>query len=453
MLQSKATLSLLASPGSTLNPRLHFNPAPMGPLRNRGKELVVLLDILSGAALEGPVAALGDAPQLAATILQGAAKAGAEVPATVVRNDDDAGTLTPAVVAEDFPTALCQPIQAFGNVTEVTRGETVHNEVLGSSDGQRPFQAYALKKKPLGWVENAADPLGRSPYIDVTVDGIRWKLVRHLTQAGAEDRVFALKTLADGNTEVCFGDGENGAIPPSGVNNIVALSYRFGGGAAKPPAGALTQFKKPVREIARIRSPLAATGGADAETPEELKTTAPDFALTLGRAVSIADFEAMARSYTGILNAQASWGWQATRQRALVRIAMIPDQGDPCADLKTYLQDRSAPDVQVDVALAQAETLPLAIDVLKEAEYVADDVKAAVEVALLDPFMGFLAPRRIRIGAPLLRSALVHALHAVPGVEAVTSVRLGGTDLPAAVLPTEPAEWFDFSTSLSVGVA
>jgi predicted phage baseplate assembly protein len=453
VLQTRVTLDLLETPTGTARARLHFNPARMGPLLARGKETVTLSDMASGAILEGPVTALGEAPALGSTLLQGTARRGAEISATVARNEDDSGRLAPGVDAKDFAAPLMQPLTAFGNVIEITRGERVLNEVLGSSDGQSPYQRYTLRKKPLSWIESAADSTGRSPFIDVAVDGIRWRRVGHLTEAGPEDRVYALIARPDGDTQVAFGDGVNGAIPPGGVANIVALSYRHGGGAAKPPAGTVSQFKRPVRGVSRIHSPLGATGGADAEGPDELKQTAPGFALTLDRAVSVADFEAMAHSYSGILNAQATWGWEVRRQRALVRIAMIPDAGDPSAELRDYLEARAAPGLAVEVTTAQGQSLPLAIDLVKSADHLAETVAAEAETALLDPFTGFLVPRRIRIGAPLLRSELVARLHAVPGVTAVASIRLGGAELGLAATPSAPFSWFDFTSQLGIGVS
>ncbi|MEI4234139.1 baseplate J/gp47 family protein [Roseovarius sp. D22-M7] len=452
VLQSRIEFDLLTSPDDTANPRLHFAPARMGELAARGRETVVLDDMLAGVDLVGPVVPLGEAPALAPVMLQGAAKAGAEISATVVQTADSTGTLTPADTAKAFATALKQPIRAYGNLIHAVRGETVLNEVLGSSDGRTSFQRFALKKKPLSWVENAALPLGRSPYFDLAVDGIRWTHTRHLTLNGPEDQVFALETLPDGSTEVCFGDGVNGAIPPSGTGNVVALSYRYGGGATKPPAGAITQFKRPVKDIALIHSPLPATGGADAETPDELKRTAPDFALTLDRAVSVADFEAMARSYTGVLNARAAWGWQSGRQRALVKIVMIPDQGDPSADLDSYLEDRAAPGVLVEVRTAAGDTRTLSVDVLKQEEYLSDDVKAAIKLALFDDLTGLLSPRNVEIGAPLMRSRLTERLHAVAGVAAVLSLRLSGSDMGSATAPAEGTDWFDVEATTSIGV-
>ena len=46
-------------------------------------------------------------------------------------------------------------------------------------------------------------------------------------------QVFVLREDDQGQTHVTFGDGVNGALLPTGTNNIVA-TYRYGAGAAAP---------------------------------------------------------------------------------------------------------------------------------------------------------------------------------------------------------------------------
>ena len=74
---------------------------------------------------------------------------------------------------------------------------------------------------------------------------------------------------------------------PSGAGNIRA-DYRYGAGAAKPPAGSIWSIAKPTKGLLSVIGPVPARGGADAETADELRTSAPASALTLGRAVSLA---------------------------------------------------------------------------------------------------------------------------------------------------------------------
>jgi hypothetical protein len=61
--------------------------------------------------------------------------------------------------------------------------------------------------------------------VEVSVDDDAWTKISTLSEAGPEDRVFALDR-EDGR--LVFGDGVHGKIPPVGAN--LTVSYRLGGG-------------------------------------------------------------------------------------------------------------------------------------------------------------------------------------------------------------------------------
>ena len=109
-----------------------------------------------------------------------------------------------------------------------------------------------------------------------------------------------------GKTHVRFGDGVNGARLPTGVNNVVA-TYRVGGGAASPPAGKLTVIAKSYPGLRAVLNPVAVTGGADPDPPDQIRHYAPRSVLAFGRAVSVFDYEALAAQAPGVTRARAVW--------------------------------------------------------------------------------------------------------------------------------------------------
>ena len=66
--------------------------------------------------------------------------------------------------------------------------------------------------------------------------GDRMARGRRLPRATRDARVFATREDDEQRTHVRFGDGENGAGLPAGVDNVVA-DYRVGSGAEVPPIG------------------------------------------------------------------------------------------------------------------------------------------------------------------------------------------------------------------------
>ena len=348
-----------------------------------------------------------------------------------------------------FQASLTPPVVLFGNVVEVVRGETVIGEVLGSGNAALPFNNFSLKKKPLTWVEDSSRPDGRRPELTVRVNDIEWERVDTFFGYGPKDRVYLVRQDEAGAATIYFGDGVTGARVPTGTQNIRA-DYRFGAGAAKPPPGTVNQIAVPMRNLSAVHGPLQAIGGADAETVDELRAEAPKSALTLGRAVSLADFEALTRSYPGVLNAAAGWGWDGRRQRSTVKLWIIADGGDPSNDLVNWLKDQAA--IGLSISAAEAGEAPfstLSITLKIAAKHDPEIVRAAALSALFEPKTGFLAPANVQIGKPLFRSELTHRLHQVPGVASVAAILLDGMAMGYAIKPGT-GKWFNLEAGTTV---
>jgi hypothetical protein len=415
---------------------LRFQPIDGGQLTTPAKTRIALSDLLPSAPLEAPVEPLGDAPGPTRLIAQGAETAGAEIAGGVVINAAGNGRLTPDAAAAAFP-PLRTPIDLFGNAVDSARGETVAAEVLGSADAAQTFQSFALKKKPLSYVLDPSAPDGIRAELEIRVNGLLWREVPSFFDAGPKDEVYIVLRDDDGTARVVLGDGVRGARPASGVGNVSA-SYRFGAGAAMPPAGTINQIARPVKGLKTVVNPLPARGGSDGDTPEMLRSAAPRSALTLGCAVSVADFEALARSFPGVVNATASWAFDGRLQRATVKVWIIAAAGDPSADLRAHLRRNADP--QVPIVVVPATPQPVALRVALEIDERNEPkaVREAARAALADDKTGLLAPANVEIGRPVFRSAITARLIAVAGVKGAT-VMLGGALAPTAFSPGEGA--------------
>lgn len=420
--------------------RIHLVPKPAGRLLRPAETRVSLDMIRADGRLAEPGITLNGAPAAADAIALGQGARGIFAPG--VLQEGRMPRFVPHASASGIA-PLETPIAILGNVVTAIRGETVSNEVLGSGNAQTARQRFKLRKKPLSWIEDPAADSGRRPQLLLRVDGVEWRYVESLYGRGPEERIFALEVAPDGTTAVVGGDGERGARFPSGVNNILA-TYRYGAGAAKPPPGSISQVAKPAPSLSRVSQPLDAWGGADAETAAEMRDLAPAGALTLGRAVSLADFEAMIRSYSGIINAAVNYSWDQGRQDAVVTGWIVADSGDPSETLAAYLAARALPGLPIRIALATKVALPVFdINVVAAQDRAPEAVRADVRAALFDPAHGFLSPRNVPVGAPLFRSRLLEAIHAVPGVASVPSITLAAGPMPKVLVPGE-GRWFDF---------
>ena len=428
--------------------RLHFKLVDAGTLTRPAKDRIELSDLDPSAALEGT----NEPPQKegsGSVQLRGVDGTGTDLPATVTITAEGKGTLSPQDGAQPFDSPLRVPVNVYGNLISATRGETVSNEVLGSGDPTQAFQSFKLKKNPLTWIDDPSGFNGRRSTLSVRVNGILWTEVPSFFGRTPQDEVYIIRQNEDNVSVVTFGDGTTGTRLPRGVGNITA-TYRFGAGAAKPPANSITQIARAVPGMRQVANPVAAGGGSDADSADDLRTNAPTSSLLLGRAVSLADFEALAREFGGVLNAHATWGWDGRMQRAVVKISFISDGGSIADALRNYLLGQSDPNIPLEATEAEAVEKSLLVDLAVDPSHNSDDVEQAVIDALMDGESGVLALENIPISSPLFRSRVLKQIHDVAGVVSVRALRFDGREAPAGILVQE-GQYLDFTNRLVVG--
>jgi hypothetical protein len=191
------------------------------------------------------------------------------------------------------------------NVGIATAGRAV-TELLGNGSAATPNQSFKLKQAPLTYVQSNT-PSGSQSSLKVTANGAAWTAVPTLYDQAPNAQVFATVNLTGGGAQVQFGDGVEGATLPTGQNNIVA-NYRIGiGSAGNVAASAIsTLVDRPVG-VKGVNNPMASTGGQDPQSIDGIRVNAPQTVLTLGRAVSITDYQNFAATFAGIAKAFALW--------------------------------------------------------------------------------------------------------------------------------------------------
>lgn len=212
-------------------------------------------------------------------------------------------------------------LRVNANVALATHGEAVIEE-LGSGDARLPFQRFTLKKPPLTHV-SAASETGRATTLRIRVNGALWSEVPALAQAGPDDAVYQVRQDNDGTTHVQFGDGLTGRRLPTGALNVLA-EYRSGiGQGGEVPEQAISQLKTRPLGVRAVINPSPATGAADPETLDAARHTAPGTVKTLGRIVSLTDYEDFAATFAGIGKAQARLLWSGSDK--VVHLTIAPE--------------------------------------------------------------------------------------------------------------------------------
>ncbi len=201
----------------------------------------------------------------------------------------------------------------YPNTTWAFQAETIKNEILGSSDGE-PDQTFSFLKFPVikgqeirvreilseeekqalielpgeDAIHEVKDETGK-----VTEIWVLWKEAPDFFDSTEHSRHY---TLDRATGEIQFGDGINGMIPPVGDDNIKAFLYQAGGGAeGNVKAGEIKTLKSAVAGVDKASNTVAADGGADTATLDEMLEIGPAMISHRNRAVTAEDFEWLAK--------------------------------------------------------------------------------------------------------------------------------------------------------------
>jgi predicted phage baseplate assembly protein len=291
--------------------------------------------------------------------------------------------------------------------------------------------------------------------LTLRVGEIEWHERTTLYGAAATDRAFALDVDEQGRNLVKFGNGANGARLPSGLNNVRA-TYRKGIGAAgNVRAETLSQLLSRPLGLKGVSNPLAAEGGNDPEPAEAARRSIPLGARTLGRVVSVLDYEDFARAFTGIAKAQAQVLQLPRGKTVAITIAGPPDAPVNSAspvwtNLLAALKAGGDPHVAVALLPHQASAFRVGLKVKRAPDFDAKAVLAAVEAALRAHF----AFDARELGQPVQQSDVIAVAQSVPGVLAIDLVRLyGGSSPSAQTIPSRQARLLAARMHVDQGVA
>lgn len=186
---------------------------------------------------------------------------------------------------------------------------TYHKPVpisLGSTDGTSNQTFYIYEDKVVTGSIKA--------YVGQGIAFAPWQYVSSLIEYGPQDHVFTTNLNDDGSTSVVFGDGVNGAIPPTG--QLVGVIYKTSAGiSGNVIAGAITEVSfipgnadpSIVGSISATNS-YSAIGGADADDLTKLKTKIKAALNTRSRAVTLDDYIHLAVQVPGVGKANAVAG-------------------------------------------------------------------------------------------------------------------------------------------------
>jgi hypothetical protein len=326
-------------------------------------------------------------------------------------------------------------VHIYANIALATHGETTY-ETLGSGNSLDINQQFRLKKPPLTHV-SAATTSGAKSTLKVYINDIQWQEVPTLYSLGPKDLSYFVRIEDNGDTLVTFGDGLTGARLPSGTENITT-SYRSGIGLqGNVAANKLTLLTKKPFGIRSVTNPTPATGAASAEQIADAKINAPPTVLTLGRIVSLKDYENFAKTFLGIAKAHALA--ESKGKDLMVRLIVALVDAKPLV-IKSLLYKNLQEAIATACAYGQKVRLESFTPVYFNVEcmvyvnstYIAEQVSTNVKAALLDAFS--FTPRSFK--QHVTKKEILTVIQTVSGVTYADNITLSIKDLTMISLET-----------------
>jgi hypothetical protein len=297
----------------------------------------------------------------------------------------------PAIEFTYLPvTGLPLEVPRDGSGGEITFDLTVvhatqlGNEVLGTSSGEAN-QGFRLAQRP---VLLARDPDSQDNLrVEVDAGGgfQAWQKRGTLLYSHSDDAHFSVQVNDNDEAEIIFGDGTYGRIPPAG--STIRATYLIGGGVVgNVGPQTITVLKSGVNVAVTVTNPQAASGGADRESIEHARRQAPQVFRSLHRAVTAADYAALAANVPGVARAVAiapSWNYVDLYVVASGGLELTDDLR---ARLLRYFEERRMVTALVSVRQPVFVSIDLTVEVGVEPTFYRVDVLHRVEAALGELF-------------------------------------------------------------------
>jgi len=282
---------------------------------------------------------------------------------------------------------------------------------------------------------NAAVP---SIALEGVLDGlaIAWTPAQDLLESGESDPVFVVEVEADGTARLRFGDDVNGLNPETGT--IFTASYRIGNGTAGNVGAESLIYLAGDARILACRNPIAATGGIDPETNDQIRRRAPQAFLTQERAVTMADYAAMTELNPQVDRAAANLRWTGSWYTVFDAVEPIGGGTVTPTLAKTFkcgLERYRLAGQDLEIDSPQYVSLEITLNVCVDPDYFISDVEQALLAVLSNRILpdgqkGLFYPDNFTFGQTVYLSPLYAVARSVAGVTAVQATTFQPQGVP-----------------------
>jgi predicted phage baseplate assembly protein len=255
-----------------------------------------------------------------------------------------------------------------------------------------------------------------------------WTARRDLLGSGPHASDFVIEVDDEGQTGLRFGDGVYGKYPQ---DETLWASYRIGNGSVgNVGAEALYHIVSGITGIVRARNPLAACGGTNPESIEQVRLHAPYHFHKQLRAVTADDYRAVLQDFPEVRDAQVSRRYTGSFYTTIItvlRVGSLPVDTAFKVRLRAFL-DRYrmvGNDLQIAAAVEVPIDIKLVVEVLAghSRSAVLETLKVAFSSGVRNGQNGLFHPDRCTLGQALFLSQIINTAMQQKGVSWVEAER------------------------------
>ena len=350
-----------------------------------------------------------------------------------------------------------------GQTVEVslTEGTRVIDETLVAAATGLPNQTYILAN---------SDADTTTITVTVTEEGVEgtWIPYGTVQDIPQNSRGFSVVLASSGKVQLNFGNRINGYIPPAG-STIKASYTRSSGADGNIGSNLIKTIVSTAPAYITLGNSSVASGGTNGETAETLKSNIVSYMRTQDRAVTLKDYEDLARSVNGVYKAVTTYtpGSGSASGGASVILYGLPYISDFLTttlhsitvptDLRTAIVNQVTPRSMLGVTPIAASTITLNRLNITAEVYVSDGfVSSSVAASVYNAIDGLLSFDATDFGKQIRKSDVYKAVMALNGVDYIEISNfqiLNSSDAEVTVLdPTHLIRKGSISVTFSGGM-